>query len=168
MVLLSDGDNNYNGNYAWQSSPLSPHTYQSWPCRPTPSNCSNVSGGSGSCTAIDDQADNATCGTSYKRERQLDKQTWDVAKAIEADGVEIFVVAFGVCSSNSTTYTQAQCNDGRIGNTDSDTTADQRLLKCIASSAAGTNDHYYFATSASQIGTIFTAIATQIAHRLIE
>jgi hypothetical protein len=107
------------------------------------------------------------CGSSVRRERQLDILTWNVAKAMEADGVEIFVVAFGVCSSNSTTYTQAQC-DSQIGNTDSDTTADQRLLKCIASSSAGSNDHYHFANSASELTAIFTKIANQIAHRLIE
>jgi hypothetical protein len=109
----------------------------------------------------------SSCGSSVRRERQLDLRTWNLAKNVETDGVEIFVVAFGVCSSNSTTYTQAQC-DAQIGNTDADSTADQRLMKCVASSSPTTNDHYFYASSASALPTIFTTIAQQIAHRLIE
>jgi hypothetical protein len=41
-------------------------------------------------------------------------------------------------------------------------------MKCIASSATGTNNHYYYASSASALPSIFTAIAAQIAHRLVE
>jgi hypothetical protein len=123
-----------------------------------------MSGSSNGYVNGDDGSNN--CSSSVRRERQLDMLTWDAAKAIEAEGVEIFVVAFGVCSSNSTVYTQAQCNS-QIGNTDTDNTADQRLLKCIASSFID-NDHYYYATSASDLSAIFTAIANQIAHRLIE
>jgi hypothetical protein len=105
--------------------------------------------------------------TPVKRERQLDLQTWEMAKAVKADDVEIYVVAFGVCSSNSTQYTTAQC-EAQIGNTDNDNTGDQRLMKCIASSKPGTNDHYFYASSASALPTIFTQIAKQIAHRLVE
>jgi hypothetical protein len=112
-------------------------------------------------------------GTPGKRERQLDIRTIEMAQAAKADGVEIFTVAFGVCQTNSTVYTSAQCqpfttSGGQIGNTDVDNTADQRLMKCIASSAPGTNNHYYYASSASALPTIFTQIAQQIAHRLIE
>jgi Flp pilus assembly protein TadG len=125
------------------------------------------SGDSGSSSGYVNGDDNSSsCGSSVRRERQLDMLTWEAAKAIEAEGVEIFVVAFGVCSSNATVYTQAQCNS-QIGNTDTDNTADQRLLKCMASSFID-NDHYYYATSASDLSAIFTAIANQIAHRLIE
>jgi hypothetical protein len=125
------------------------------------------SGDSGPTDGYVNGDDNSTsCGSSVRRERQLDMLTWEAAKAMEAEGVEIFVVAFGVCSSNSTVYTQAQC-DSQIGNTDNDNTADQRLLKCMASSFTD-NDHYYYATSASDLSVIFTAIANQIAHRLIE
>jgi hypothetical protein len=125
------------------------------------------SGDSGSSDGYVNGDDNSSsCGSSVRRERQLDMLTWEAAKAIEAEGVEIFVVAFGVCSSNATVYTQAQCNS-QIGNTDVDNTADQRLLKCIATSFID-NDHYYYATSASGLTAIFTAIANQIAHRLIE
>jgi hypothetical protein len=41
-------------------------------------------------------------------------------------------------------------------------------LKCIASSSPGSNNHFYFADSASQLPVIFQRIAHQIGHRLIE
>jgi hypothetical protein len=108
-----------------------------------------------------------------------------MSRAIKLDGVEIFVVAFGTCNgSNATVYNNsvaAQCNPiaqispaavpspaGPIGNTDDDNTADNRLLKCIASSTVGTNDHYFYAASATDLPNIFTTIAAQIAHRLVE
>lgn len=109
----------------------------------------------------------ASCSTAVKRERQLDMLTWDIAKAIEADGVEIFVVGFGTCDPDNAIYSDAQC-DAQIGNNDHDNTADERLLKCIASSPDSTNDNYYYVASATDLPSIFTEIATQISHRLIE
>ena len=116
---------------------------------------------------------NPSCSqTPGRRERQMDMRTIEMAQAAKADGIEIFTVAFGVCQTNSTVYTSAQCETteagGLIGNTDADNTGDQRLMKCIASSAPTTNNHYYYASSASALPSIFTAIANQIAHRLIE
>jgi hypothetical protein len=108
------------------------------------------------------------CSTAVKRERQLDMQTWALTKAIKADNVIIYVVAFGTCDpDDDIVYTTAQC-DAQIGNTDHDNTADERLAKCIASSTPGTNDHYYYAAEAEDLPSIFTQIAQQIAHRLIE
>lgn len=167
LILLSDGDSTYNGSYSYQATPLvSPHTYQTMPCVPPNNNCADVGGSSG-CTALNQSDGSGDCTSPVKRERQSDMQSWAMAKAIKADGVEIFTVAFGVCSSDTTTYTTAQC-DSQIGNTSSDSTADQRLMKCIASSAAASNDHYYYATSASQLSAIFTSIANQVGHRLID
>jgi hypothetical protein len=57
---------------------------------------------------------------------------------------------------------------GPIGDNTSDTSANVRLLKCIASSKDETSDHYFWAASADDLPTIFTQIAQQIAHRLIE
>ncbi|HEY4685649.1 MAG TPA: TadE/TadG family type IV pilus assembly protein [Dehalococcoidia bacterium] len=154
MILLSDGDNTYN-NYSYQSAtpgPLSPYSS----CIPTttPEN--------------DDTYVDSNCRSAQTRERQIDTKTWTLAKSIESQGIEIFVVGFGVCDPDSSpVYTQAQC-DSWIGNTNHDDTADERLLKCIASSDAGTNDHYYWASSASALPAIFSTIAAQIAHRLIE
>ncbi|HEX5140346.1 MAG TPA: hypothetical protein VFX19_05360, partial [Dehalococcoidia bacterium] len=107
------------------------------------------------------------CSSARPRERQMDLLTWDMVKAMEADDVEIFVVGFGTCDPGSAVYTDAQC-DAQIGNTDHDNTADERLLKCIASSKPTTNDHYFYASNAEDLPAIFTQIAQQIAHRLIE
>jgi hypothetical protein len=110
----------------------------------------------------------ANCSTAVRRERQVDMLTWNLAKAIEADGVEIFVVGFGTCDPDADiVYSQAEC-DAQIGNNDHDDTADERLLKCIASSPVNENDNYFYAASATDLPAIFTQIATQIAHRLIE
>lgn len=151
LVLLSDGDNTYN-SYSYQSSPASPYSS----CRP------NTSPGS-SDTYVD-----SNCRSAQTREREVDVKTYQLAQSLKSQGIEIFVVGFGVCDPNSgPVYSSSQCS-AQIGNTDHDNTADERLLKCIASSKPGTNDHYYWASSASQLPAIFTAIANQIAHRLIE
>ncbi len=127
-----------------------------------------TTGASSSATGYlntDDGSNN--CGTAVKRERQLDIETYNMAQAMKAQNIEIYVVAFGVCSTDSTTYTDAQCA-AQIGNSDADSTADQRLLKCISSSKPSTDDHYFYASGASALPTIFTNIAKQIAHRLVE
>jgi hypothetical protein len=112
------------------------------------------------------------CNDAMARERQLDMLTWDVAQAIEADGIEIYVVAFGVCDDTTTVCGNDICSDAEcdslIGNTDHDDYADQRLSKCIASSSEGSNDHYFYTDDANDLPGIFTKIANQIAHRLIE
>jgi hypothetical protein len=128
----------------------------------------NITGTGSSDGWINGSVPSPSCSsTPVKRERQLDLRTYEMANAIKADGVEIYVVAFGVCATNSTVYTTAQC-DAQVGNTDNDNTGDQRLMKCISSSKVGTNDHYFYASSASALPTIFTQIAKQIAHRLVE
>jgi hypothetical protein len=188
LILLSDGDNNYNGSYAYEDSPYdSPHTYNSYPCRPwlsctSPLNvgesnyssnpCEDDTIGTSDVGELDDSSPSSGCGStnSKRRERQSDRETYEIAEAMknETEEIIIFVVAFGACSGDSaTTYTDAQC-DSQIGNADSENIADQRLLKCIASSAATTNDHYFYTNDADDLPGIFTAIANQIAHRLIE
>jgi hypothetical protein len=130
------------------------------------------------------------CNTEQKpRERQLDVRTLQLANAIKAQGVEIFVVAFaggvpncyldqnvkyddhkpsdcGVITDNAA-YPIGQ--SGPDGYTNSATpNPNVRLLQCIASSNPGTKDHYFYANDASELQGIFTQIASQIAHRLIE
>jgi hypothetical protein len=126
-----------------------------------------TSGASSNAGYINGPNQSTSCGATVKRQRQLNLLTWEMAKAIEADGIEIFVVAFGVCQSNATIYTDAQC-DAQMLDTANENTSDQRLLKCVASSKVGTNDHYYYAATASSLPSIFTQIAKQIAHRLVE
>jgi hypothetical protein len=110
-------------------------------------------------------------------------RTLNLARAIKAQGVEIFVVAFTApsiagCNLGSATIWNdvdpAECNTvldaspGPIGNNTNDNSANVRLLKCIASSTDETADHYFYASSASELPTIFTQIAAKIAHRLVE
>lgn len=77
-------------------------------------------------------------------------------------------MGFGVCGTNNTSQKPTSSYCSGIGNSDHDNTADRRLLKCIASSSAGTNDHYIEAATASQLPDIFSSIARQIAFRLIK
>ena len=147
LVILSDGDNTYN-NTSYSSSQGAPPTS----CRPTtsPSNSDgNVS---------------SSCYSAQTRERQLDTKTQTLANTLKGQDVEIYVVGFGVCGNSNTNL----CNTSLIGGTSHDDTADRNLAKCIASSTAGTNDHYFEVATASALPGVFQAIAQQIAHRLIE
>jgi Mg-chelatase subunit ChlD len=120
--------------------------------------------------------------TNTPRERQMDVRTLRLARAIKQQEVEVFVVAFsggvpGCNLDNVTVYDDedpADCNavndstPGPIGNNTGEGTANHRLLKCIASNTQGSNDHYFYASDESELQGIFTQIANQIAHRLIE
>jgi hypothetical protein len=143
IVILTDGDNNYNGSAAFgQGEPPDQ-------CRPNTS-----PSGSDSSPA---------CGSAQTRERQLDVKTQQMADLLKAQGAEIFVVGFGVCgSANNNT-----CNTSMIGGTAGDTTADRNLLKCIATQGTA-NSHYFEVPSATDLPDVFGQIARQIAFRLIE
>lgn len=150
IVLMADGDNTYNVA-AYSASQNSPPVS----CRPASSYTSSDGDVSTGCTA------------AQTRERSLDIKTKDLADTLKAQGVEIYIVAFGVCGSlNSTTPSTSYCNG--IGNSDHDNTADQRLLKCIASSTPGTNDHYFAVPTASDLPAVFQDVVRAISFRLIE
>lgn len=170
IVILTDGDNTYNAaSYnAAQNSPPSE-------CRPASSyTSSDAFVGTGCSASGSGSASSSNPGSnSETRERSLDRKTRDLAVTLKNSGIEIYVVAFGVCgTSNSTVYTTNQCktdaNGGQIGNNNPDTTADSRLLKCIASSTQNTNDHYYNVPTAEDLPAVFEDIARAIAFRLIE
>jgi len=149
LVILSDGDNTYNSASYGQGAP--PQS-----CRPTydPSH---------SDTYVDTE-----CRSAQTREKSLDIKTKALADTLESQGVEIYVVGFGICGTNNPSQlpTTGYCNG--IGNSDHDNTADRRLLKCIASSTPGTNDHYFEAPSAEDLPDVFSQIAREIAFRLIK
>jgi hypothetical protein len=207
LILLSDGDNAYWGNISYQdpydttvplnssSSPTGAAiSGQAYPCQPYNNECNSPWGGSYCTTSLNGStgAPNGTDGSNpgtcvnqdpTKRERQLDVRTLNLARAIKAQDVEIFVVAFaggvpGCDLGNTTVFNDedpAHCNTvkdsaaGPIGNgLDDDDGANHRLLKCIASNTQGSNDHYFYANTSDELNGIFTAIANQIAHRLIE
>jgi hypothetical protein len=142
VVLLSDGDNNYNSNSFGNGMPPDE-------CRPN-----NPSTGSGG----------ASCGNPVSQEQTLDVKTLALADAMRSQGIEVYVVGFGVCGGTSS----AACNRSMVGGSANDNSADRNLLKCLASSASGTNDHYIEVPSASDLPEIFGQIARRIAFRLIE
>jgi hypothetical protein len=164
LVILSDGDNTYNVNSFSSSQNAPPVT-----CRPSSgASSSDAFTGTGCSAAGQGTANSSNPGSvSESRERSVDTKTKQLADTLRAAGVEIYVIAFGVCGTlNSTTPSTSYCNG--IGNTDADTTADQRLLKCIASSTVGTNDHYFAVPTASDLPAVFEDVARAIAFRLIE
>lgn len=147
LVILSDGDNNYNAISYGQGQPDSS-------CRPdTDPTHSDPSG---------------SCAPAQTRERQLDAKTLAVANQLKAQGVEIYVVGFGVCGTANTSKPNdpGYCNG--VGDPDHDNAADRRLLKCTASSTPGTNDHYFEVASASSLPSVFGQIARLIGFRLTE
>ena len=153
LVILSDGDSVYNAGEVNQSSPQSPDS----PCRP-------------SSPWTDDGDLSSGCRSNTQtQEAKIDTLAKNQADALKAAGVEIYVVALSVCGGINTSVLANPCSGvGGTGWGNPDSTADHRLLKCIASSHAGTNDHYFETASASSLPDIFQQIAGQIAFRLIE
>jgi hypothetical protein len=151
FVLLSDGDNTYNAA-SFQGSPPSPDPQ----CQPD-SDPEQSTGYTGT-----------SCRQAYLQERELDEKTIAVVDDLKANGIEFYVVGFGVCGGQPSSQTCTAVEKDRIGNNDEDDVADQRLLKCIASSSSGSNDHFFYAERASDLPRIFQQIAHQIGHRLVE
>jgi Mg-chelatase subunit ChlD len=140
IVLLSDGDNVMNPNARGNGQPPSD-------CRP----------------ATNNSYLGTSCSSTEAPEADLDRKTYQLAQAIKAMGIEIYVVGLGVCGSAGS----ATCNPSAIG-VGHDNTADRNLLKCIASSKPGTNDHYFETNDPTQLTTIFENIGREIAFRLVE
>jgi Flp pilus assembly protein TadG len=149
LVLLSDGDNNYYADAEYGNG--QPPTE----CAPTDPSHSDSQLGS-------------SCYSAQTHEKSLDIKTKALAATLKSQGVEIYVVGFGICGTNNPSQLPTTSYCSGIGNSDHDNTADRRLLKCIASSSAGTNDHYFEAATASQLPDIFSSIAREIAFRLIK
>jgi Flp pilus assembly protein TadG len=165
LVILTDGDNTYN-SVSWQS-PNSPPSN----CRPNSPNhtTSDAFVGTGCSAPGGGSASSSNPGSvSETRERSVDTKTKTLADTLRAANIEIYVIAFGVCGTNNSDNPSTPNYCSSIGNTNPDTVADQRLLKCIASSTANTNDHYYAVPTAADLPEIFEDIARAIAFRLIE
>lgn len=140
IVILSDGDNNYD-SIAYDAGGNSPPSTCSPDTRPWESDQST-----------------GECQGAQTRERELDGKTMALASALKSQGVEIYVIGYGVCGNPSGSL----CNPLLIGGTSHDNTADRNLLKCIASSTSGTNDHYFEAPGPEAIPVIFENIAVDI------
>ena len=167
IILLTDGDNTYNAASYVSGSPGSPDAA----CRPTTSPSNSDTYLSTGCSAPHNGSITSSNpgSNSDTRERQLDTKTKTLADSLKASGVEIYIVGLSVCGSDDgNTPSSSYCSSSNIGNSDPDTIADQRLLKCIASSTAGTNDHYYTTSNPTELSTIFGQIAQSIAFRLIK
>jgi len=147
VVILSDGDNTYNAN-SYSASENAPPLV----CRP------------GYDPAHSDTYTDTACRSAQTRERQLDTKTKQLVDTMKANGVEVYVVGFGVCGTKNSNL----CNPSLIGGTSHDDTADRNLLKCLASSSPGTNDHYFETTSAADLPGIFNNIARLIGFRLVK
>ncbi len=93
----------------------------------------------------------------------LDRKTKALADYMRnVEGIEVYVIHFPGCNSGSQLPTTLYCNGiGSSGNA-------VRLLKCIASSSPGTNDHYLEAQDASNLVSVFQIVAYRIAaHGLL-
>lgn len=154
LIILTDGDNVYNADEVNQSSPQSPES----PCRPS-SPSTNDSDVSSNCRN-DTLTQEGRVDTLSQNEATTLKNTY---------GINIYVIAFSVCGG--IINTSSTCDTSIIGQTGStrpDSMADHNLLKCIASSSPGTNDHYFETATAADLPGIFTQIAQQISFRLIK
>ena len=98
-------------------------------------------------------------------EARLDRCTSDVADDLKAADVEIYVIGLNVeGTDNGDVWDDPGFCNG-IGNGNGDAVANRRLLKCIASSNAGSNDHYFETDDAITLGDIFQGVAYEIAGR---
>ena len=165
IVILSDGDNRYSdGAQKDQRGNPVPNVY------PLPNN-----GGSGPCIVSGPAQNSSSYGGDYdERVDRLDKLTYDLAQQMQGQDIEIYVAGYKVSGSDDGSL----CNPSTVANigggykrqkfsspTDE---RDRNLNKCIASSTAGTNDHYFEAPDPEEIPAVFDTIALNIAFRLIE
>ncbi len=131
VVFLTDGDNRYDHTTYYDRIPYPPA-----PCRPSP---------------YDESLPPrfGLCEWPVPEERVLDVLTKHVANSLEALGAEIYVVGLEVCGPDDgkTKFSPGYCNG--IGDGAHDNTANQRLLKCIASSP----EHYTSVSVAELPGT---------------
>jgi len=151
LVVLSDGDNNYAAwTYNGSNSPDPA-------CQPT------------SPTQSDQDYTSDACLSAHTQQKKLDIKTRNLADTLKNNlGVEIYVVGFGVCRNSPDTHKNDLCDLSLIGGTSHDNIANRNLLKCIASSTPGTNDHYFEVDDATQLPDIFSQIAQRIGFRLVE
>ena len=151
VVLLSDGQNWWS-KYSYDQS----HGQPPQECRPSdPSDSDSHSG---------EEPWGSGCYNAGSNQRNLDTETYNLVNTIKQNNVEVWVVGFSVCGSPNS----ATCNTSMIGGNNHDKVANRNLLKCLASSTPGTNDHYFEAASASELPDIFEDIARLIGFRLIE
>jgi Flp pilus assembly protein TadG len=116
----------------------------------------------GTCNPIGTSASH----TEDQRDKDLDTKAYTlVSGSIKPAGIEVYVVGLSVAGSSNSNL----CNTSMIGSLSyADSTSDRNLLKCIASSDAGTNDHYFETSSSAQLVAIFQSIAGEVGFRILE
>jgi hypothetical protein len=107
----------------------------------------------------------------------FDACTLNKANALHdpANGVDIYVIALSVPGNTGDPDApdpnpgENPSTPGFCGQVGTDTSIDEsrRLLKCIASSSPGTNDHYHETTDAQELGNVFLNLAYEIAGRAL-
>ncbi|HLF72236.1 MAG TPA: VWA domain-containing protein [Dehalococcoidia bacterium] len=148
LVILSDGDNVYNDQRAYSSVQGSPDSA----CRPSSPTTSDADVSSGCRTAA-----------NTAQARKVDTLSKTMVDTLKSQGVEVYVIGLSPCANDT-----SLCDTSKIGTSLSDAARNENLLKCLASSKTGTNDHYYYTNTAGDLPGIFASIAHQIGHRLVE
>jgi Flp pilus assembly protein TadG len=147
VVLLSDGDNNDFINV----EEITLYDYPPASCRPQ-------------VARLDWRT--RACGEEATQEKEEDLLTWRRAEELKAIA-DIYVIALDVCGNDDGKTRNSPGYCAGMANTEAavhDNVADQRLLKCIASSP----DHYYRVASAHDLPDVYRQIAFQIAPRTLE
>jgi hypothetical protein len=173
MVILTDGDSRYSdgaSNSSRGNSPV-PGVYDTatWPSGqgsgsiPTDCRPSGPAYNSGSGWDVPEAND---------RINRMDVGTYNYKQTLVGLGVEIYVLRFSVPADDNDVpgnlCTPAWIILGTFDRNPSSDPRDQNIARCLATSSAGTNDHYFYAATPQEIPGLFSIIALDIAHRLIE
>lgn len=159
IIFLSGGHNNYRHSYSFEQYNNQLH-FLPPECTPAPAPDAELDKvvGVPECDPL---------VNSYRleaQEHEQDRNTWEVAQQLK-EYADIYVIAFNVCGPDDGQDGSDPNYCAHIGDAAGDRIADQRLLKCIATSP----DHYFPIASAAQIPEVFEKIAWEIAPRgLIE
>jgi hypothetical protein len=190
LVILTDGENRYSDHahedVAVANSVPAANRHLANPAPntlPTTNDVPQTNGAPPSDITVDScypggsgfDQDATPYGADYdNRINYLDVHTLAQVDAMKSAGFEIFVVGFGV---NGAADPGTKCDAamrsrvgtyaGRDKTGSSDTQGDRELAKCMASSKAGTNDHY-FESDASGLDQTFKQIAKTISYRLVK
>ena len=103
-----------------------------------------------------------------------DRKTLEEVNLHKAAGVEFFVIGYNVSGTAGTETCTSSYNTtilaGKQSGTRTSTTDpwDRRLGMCVASSTAGTNDHYFEAPTPADLNAAFTQLGKIISTRLIK
>lgn len=102
-----------------------------------------------------------------------DRKTLEEVNLHRTAGVEYFVIGYNVSGTDTTETCTSTWSSTILAGTQTGTRTsttdvwDRRLGKCVASSTAGTNDHYFEAPTSAELNAAFTQIGRIISTRLI-